>query len=135
MMFPKKGQVGRYSRKKLVVAHIKDSCSEKTIQAAVEYLLNLHSIRYIHIPENLQRYLKIYAPIHIKKIASEALRGIPDIIAFSGERHLLLELKTTKGKLSQGQINWHRDCNVKVTYGMDEAINTVTKWIGEQNGT
>ena len=126
MIYSKQKQAGRYSRKKRQVA---DNTPEKTIQQAVEYILKLNHIKYIHIPEDLQRYLKLYAPMNIKKIASNALKGIPDIIAFMGDKCLLLELKSGKGRLTQGQREWHRGCNVHVTHGMDEALNVVNKWI------
>ena len=95
---------------------------EKDIQKEVERRLKDYGIRYIHIPSDT--YVKTGG--HFK--------GVLDLLAFFRREDgfnycLCLELKADKGKLSQGQKNWHKGLNVHVTYGMDEAIECVENWV------
>jgi hypothetical protein len=59
--------------------------------------------------------------------------GIPDVIAIKDGHVFALELKTESGRLSPAQIETHeamRDAgaDVAVVYGIDAAIEQLTKW-------
>jgi hypothetical protein len=64
---------------------------------------------------------------------SPVTAGVPDrMVLTSGGRILLVELKTSKGKLSPMQIHWHRkaaklDVPIAVLHGPSE----VKKWIAD----
>ena len=120
-------------------ANPKVTAPEASIQEQAEELLDALGIRYIHIPANLQRYLRVTAPPQIAAEASRAFKGLPDIVAFrqgSGAYAdcLLLEIKTEAGRLSQGQVNWHRGLPVQVTHGWAETKAAILQFAGYGKG-
>lgn len=70
-----------------------------------------------------------------RKFVSEYLRGIPDltlIIPCKESKYNyshLLELKTEKGKLSQGQKKWAKNVNVTVPRKWDEIKKEIDDFI------
>lgn len=114
----------------------KKTSPEKVIQKQVEAYLTILGVRFFHIPDYLLMFIKVTpgVPQYLKNLVSQHFKGLPDLIIWhkneKGFNHcLLLELKTETGKLSQGQINWHKGLNVAVTYSADEAIKEVNKFI------
>lgn len=75
-------------------------CNEATLQRAVIRLLLSHGYRYMHIPKSFTR----------GKWQTVAVGdpGWPDLIAFhpATNDHLLIELKSAKGRLREGQQDW-----------------------------
>jgi len=121
---------GLFVKRKIMVRKI----TEKEIQSSCEYLLKLHRIRFLHIPDALLAFVMPKAPQWLRAIISKGLRGVPDIIAFAkspdGYNHaLLLELKTDKGVLSEHQKKWHLGLSVQVAYGLDDSIEAVQQFI------
>ena len=92
---------------------------ESELQKMCESYLKQNGLRYVHIPDNVLRYIKTTAPIWITTQLSKAFKGVPDLMVFQGDKSLLVELKNVKGKLSQGQINWHKGVDVKVVRDFD----------------
>ncbi|MCP4986636.1 MAG: hypothetical protein GY928_11450 [Colwellia sp.] len=106
---------------------------EKDIQKKAQDYLNEWGLRWFHIPDPVLGFLAQNANSQIRNIISRELRGVPDLIIFSksGEYNhcLLLELKAETGRLTQGQVNWHKNLNVAVTYGWDEAREAIDGFI------
>ena len=136
MMFPKqkKRNGKRYSKP----ASAKATMSEEELQDKVEDLLTYYGLQYVHVPGNLQRYLRTRAPAHIAAEASRAFKGMPDLLVFSADGDynvcLLLELKTEIGKLSQSQKDWSNGLNLSVAYGFEEAKEILEKFVKYVDG-
>jgi hypothetical protein len=95
---------------------------EKDIQKQCEKVLDYAHIAYIRIPDVLNsiifaglkvnvfgRWTTVQVPTHIKKLISAFLKGLPDLTILSKDgRFYCVELKTTIGKLSQGQKTFCR---------------------------
>lgn len=126
-----------FPKKKVKTPNKKKKTSpEKIIQKQVEAYLTILGVRFFHIPDYLLMFIKVTpgVPQYLKNLVSQHFKGLPDLIIWhkneKGFNHcLLLELKTETGKLSQGQKNWHKGLNVSVTYGSDEAIKEIDKFI------
>ena len=114
---------------------------EEVIQSEVEGYLNLKGIQFIHIPDVVYRLCAPYSPIKIweKKVISEYLRGIPDLLIFKKEMFndktpcidnscLMLELKRKGGKAGQAQRAWHRGLIVHVPQSFEEAKKLIDNW-------
>ena len=111
---------------------------EKAVQHKVEAILDDLGLQYVHVPGSMQMYLRTRAPAWIAKIASDAFKGMPDLLIFSAYKDynicLLLELKTEAGTISQSQKSWNKGLNLHVAYGYDEAveiINDFTKYLDD----
>ena len=78
--------------------------------AYLELLKAQGRIMYIHIPGSLQRFIwnkASHVPIHIAKEASNALKGIPDLLIFRRDgESLKVELKSKTGALTEEQKKW-----------------------------
>ncbi len=99
-----------------------DGLKECQIQKQCETLLEYSHIAFIRIPDILNsiifggvkmkvfgKYATIQLPTHIKALISAFTKGLPDLTILSKDgRFYCVELKTTKGKLSQGQKNFCR---------------------------
>jgi len=95
---------------------------EADIQRRCEKLLDALGMRWLHVPGDIQRWLRLYAPKHICIIGARYLRGMPDLIVFSPSgRYLLLELKTEKGRLRKSQLEWSQGLPLHVARGWKEA--------------
>ncbi len=114
-------------------ARLNDGYKEAEIQKAVENLLIINGYKYFHIPDAMLGCVAKHSNFKLKNMISNAVKGLPDLLVFSpsGKYNdcLCLELKASRGKLSQGQINWHKKANVIVTYGMNEALSAVDEFI------
>ena len=86
---------------------------EKHLQKMCESYLKVCGLRYLHVPDNMLAYLACKAPMWIKTIVSRSLRGVPDLMIFKADKCLLVELKNSKGKESQGQKSWRSGYNVQ----------------------
>lgn len=102
---------------------------EEQLEREVEGYLRLLGVRYFHVPSHLQRYLRTSAPAHICRMASEAFKGVPDLVCFHANGTcLLIELKNANGRLSQGQEQWHRGLPVHIVRGFGEAKRLIDGW-------
>lgn len=83
---------------------------QRQCNAYLELLKAQGRIMYIHIPGSLQRFIwnkASHVPIHIAKEASNALKGIPDLLIFRHDgMSLKLELKSKTGILTKEQKLW-----------------------------
>lgn len=104
---------------------------EDDLQAAAERYLQLRRIRYIHIPGKLQKYIwnkRSAVPPWIAKIASDALKSIPDLLLFDPRgRYLAIELKSDTGRLTEGQKAW-LPYGLVVCRDIDDFVLIVNKW-------
>ena len=130
LAFPKQKKRSGKRYKKPVSSKV--TMSEAELQDKVEDVLTDLGLQYVHIPGNLQNYLRGRAPAHIAALASRAFKGMPDLLIFdkSGEYNvcLLLELKTEIGRLSQSQVNWSKGLNLHVAYGYEEAEKIIKEF-------
>ena len=67
---------------------------------------------------------------YVRKIASIAYRGMPDLIIVRGGMVLFMEVKTVKGSISKMQQLEHRKlreagATIVVTYGLAEAYAVI----------
>jgi len=79
---------------------------ERDIQKQCEAVLDYARIAYIRIPDALNRFVfgANFVPPQLKKLISAFIKGLPDLTILSKDgRYYCVELKTAKGKLSQGQ--------------------------------
>lgn len=84
---------------------------ESQIQRQCEGLLDAMGVCYIRIPDSLNAAIFGSDKVkpHIKKLISSFTKGVPDITILSKcGRFYCVELKTEKGKLSQGQKTFCR---------------------------
>jgi hypothetical protein len=99
--------------------------SEREIQTAV-----------MQMWRSLGRPYTLVAAIPNARAAGQAglTAGLPDLIVIGGNIGIgLLELKTTKGKLSEHQktiadLCEHHMLHHKVAYGLDQALRILTDW-------
>lgn len=119
---------------------------EASIQRQVEAYLSLKGLKFIHIPDAIYKLCAPYSktPIHIKKIISQSLKGLPDLLIFKRKTYqigddklatkdidtscLLLELKKKNAKARQSQRKWHGNLPVQVVDNVAEAIKIIEKW-------
>jgi hypothetical protein len=69
-----------------------DAMKERDLQRSVEALMKVCGWRYYHTYRS-----------------DRSVKGFPDIIAVRGNRVVVAELKTTKGRLSSDQKEWLSD--------------------------
>lgn len=98
-----------------------------------EYLTYFPNIAVIRIPD--AAYRAIFASnlsAWIKRIISKYLKGLPDLILLRqvGAKTfaLCIEVKTEKGKLSQGQKHFGSIVNVQVIRSFDDFVEAVKKF-------
>jgi hypothetical protein len=103
LKFSKKGQL----KKTISKSEFKDIYSDETaLQRQCEQLLDFLHITYIRIPDEAYKALfyNEYIPTWIKQILSRYLKGLPDLtILHKDGTYQCIELKTKKGRQSQGQ--------------------------------
>lgn len=131
---PKKG---KKQKAKEEVDRRGEGLKECVIQKQCEDLLNNMVITYIRIPDaiynlcfgNTGRLLKPY----IKKLISAFIKGVPDITILSKDgRFYCIELKTTKGKQSQGQKDFEKSVG-KENYFIIRSVIGLHELICERN--
>ncbi|MCL2283877.1 MAG: VRR-NUC domain-containing protein [Fibromonadales bacterium] len=105
--------------------------SEDWLQNICEKYLSLKNIKYIHLPKGTQRFVwnkKFGIPIQVAMEASKALKGVPDLILFGLDgTYQLIELKSKKGKLTEGQKEW-LGYGLKLFREFDEFQKFVDEW-------
>ena len=84
---------------------------EGSLERTCEEWLNVQRIPFIRVPD--AAYKAIFGNRQIdgrtKSLVSSFMKGLPDITILNPDgRYLCIELKTSKGKQSQGQINFER---------------------------
>jgi len=72
---------------------------EKQLAAQVEYLLNVNGWLWKHDQPGM-------VPGGGVRTIFKGYRGFPDYIAFRGRRAIVIELKSDKGRLTEGQKKW-----------------------------
>jgi hypothetical protein len=113
---------------------------EKDIQAGVESYLIQKQYDFIRVPDAVYRVIfsAMSIPLHIKGQISSFLKGLPDLQVVKKYRQynlsLFIELKTKRGKLSQGQKKFARQLNVVVCRSVDEAIKEIEQFMEDKDG-
>jgi len=107
--YPKSKQTGN---KTITAEEFKSiNANEKALQdRCEEYLQYFPDIAVIRIPDAVYRaiFANNFVSAHIKKLISKYLKGLPDLILLKKHdsffcKAVCIELKTKKGKQSQGQ--------------------------------
>lgn len=90
------------------------SLRERDLQKLCEQYLESRGLRYIRVPDSLWAFVMTskVAPIWLRAFCSKHLAGIPDLVILKGSKALHVELKTEKGKASEKQKLWAKDCDV-----------------------
>lgn len=83
---------------------------QRQCNAYLDLLKAQGKIKYIHIPGSIQRFVwskASHVPIHIAKEASDALKGVLDLLIFRHDgMSLKIELKSKTGILTEEQKSW-----------------------------
>ena len=86
--------------------------SEADLQRQCEELLDLYRVLYLRIPEEVTSLCSpFYATKinqHVRNMISKYFKGWPDLTIFDKGRFLCVELKSAKGKQSQGQKTFEK---------------------------
>jgi hypothetical protein len=107
---------------------------EAEIQDLTEQYLRLLGLPYLHLPAYLLnasfgRHQAAAGPVlHAMRAAAESIRGVPDLIIFSGGRYLALELKSRDGKLTAAQEQWLAWLGGRVCRSFEEAREVIDEW-------
>ena len=110
--------------------------TESVLQRQCEEYLNMRSIQFIRMPDTA--YKAIFANPKLsgrdKALISSFIKGLPDItilepITDDYSMSLCVELKSAKGKLSQGQKNFGKRVPVKVVRSFEEFEALVNKFM------
>ena len=109
---------------------------EARLQSQCEEYLEIHKIPYLHIPNQAFQGKRT--------VASKYLKGWPDLMIFSYfhfpedennfchvpyNHALFIELKTAKGKVTQGQENRMKNLNCQIVRSLDDFIKVVEEFI------
>lgn len=132
MYLGKKGAVSKPTTRKR--AKVRAKVPESVIEEQVEELLDNLGLKYIRIPDSV--YGAIFGspkiPIWIKTLASSFLKGLPDItVLLKDGRYICIELKTSAGKLSQGQKTFAKavgEKNYHVKRSADEVVELLKEY-------
>ena len=127
-----------YSRKAMDVQEFKATTeSEAALQRQCEAYLEWKQLPFVRIPDALFR--AIYAigshvPIQDKRIVSEYLKGLPDLTVLIPDgghynRAVCFELKTKKGKQSQGQKRFASKVNVIIVRSFEQFCFELGKFL------
>jgi len=106
---------------------------EDRLQAQCEEYLEIQKIPYLHIPNQAFQGKRT--------VASKYLKGWPDLMIFDkGLKSnaginlvLFIELKTAKGKTTQGQTNRMKNLNCQIVRSLDDFIKAVEEFINGIN--
>lgn len=115
----------------------KNKRPEDILQEGAEKFLQLNNIPYIHIPNDVYRLIfgdKSSRNIGAKARVSKAIKSVPDLLIFKkdGDKHnkdLLIELKTPKGKLTEGQKQFKEKLNVLVLRKLGDVIDEINEFM------
>ena len=126
---------GTLPRKKIDKSKLRPvGVPEQTIQKQVETYLQLKGLKYMHIPDEIYRLCSPMSstPIYIKRVISESLKGIPDLMIFKKTGDdilcLMIELKKKNAKARQSQKKWHGELPVKVLDTFEKAREAIDQW-------
>ncbi len=103
--------------------------NEAHLQSQCEEWLTLEKISYLHIPNAAYNLLVKHRYSNLAK----KLKGIPDLLIFkkleNGRNECLcIELKTSKGKQSQGQKNVAKHINVVIKRSFEDVQKEVREF-------
>lgn len=109
--------------------------NESDLQNLCEgYLLHFPQIAIIRIPDVV--YEAIFSnsnlPVWIKKLVSKYLKGLPDLVLLKQDglttKALCIELKTEKGKQSQGQKKFGNIVRVHIVRSFEVFIKLIDEF-------
>ena len=133
-----------YSKSKATRNNIRDRSKhkptnepEKILQRQVEEYLEYLPVEYIRIPDSV--YYTLFGPqsglsSRDKAFVAKYLKGLKDLIVLKPLDNgyalaLVLELKTAKGKVSQGQKNKHKLLTTHVKRSFDDARELIDDFV------
>lgn len=135
--YSKNDQTG--NRKITVDEYKKKYDKEDKLQRDCEQWLEQHGIMYLRIPEEVTGLCSPTHPArvsqHIKNMISKHFKSWPDLMIFKPENEtnyntcLLVELKSKKGRMSQGQKNLARKLNVLEIRSLEDFIAIVERFL------
>ena len=110
--------------------------NERSLQSQCENYLNVKGVFYIRIPDGIYKYVfSQYSklPKYVRAFFARFVKGIPDLTILKpyGEKYnlaLCIELKTEKGRLTQGQKNVSQKINVQVKRSLEDVVKEVQEF-------
>jgi len=103
--------------------------TESVLQSQCEEYLNLHKIKYIHIPE--MAYKNAYIPAGIPDLIIFKPAGTKLIEIMAGDKYCIacfVELKSKKGKVRQSQQKFARQLPVFICRSFDHFIEIINEF-------
>ena len=135
--YSKNKQTG--NRKITVDEYKKKYDKEVKLQRDCEQWLDQHGIQYLRIPEEVTGLCSPTHPArvsqHIKNMISKHFKGWPDLMIFNPANEtnyntcLLVELKSKKGAMTQGQKNLARKLNVLEIRSLEDFIANAERFL------
>lgn len=102
--------------------------TEKLWQGQVEQIAELHGWRVYHAPDN-RPVRAASGRTYVQKVNA----GFPDLVLVKPPRLLMIELKTTTGRVSPEQKEWLRDLDqsgVEVAVWRPADLNQILRILG-----
>ncbi len=109
MNLSKKAQLGRYAKPKNMGKAPKTP--ESVLQKQCEDYLIIRKVAFVRIPDAVYREVfgRNNTSHRLRGLISSYLKGLPDLtILFQTGRYLAVELKSSSGKMTQGQKNFKK---------------------------
>lgn len=114
----------------------KEYNKEIDLQRQCEQYLQLVKVPFIRIPDQVYKSIfgNTHTPPYLKRLVSQFLKGLPDLIVMKkqDDKHCLaicIELKTSKGKLSQGQKNFAKELPLIVIRNFDDFVKLIEEFM------
>ena len=130
LKFSKGEQLGKKRIRRRALGALK--ITEDQLQSQCEEYLNIIGLPFIRFPSTL--YRKIFGPYNtlsaqVRGWLSTYMKGVPDLtILHPWGRYLCVELKTQRGKLSQGQKGFAKRVPVTVCRSFEGFRDLVDRW-------
>ena len=129
MYIGKTGAVQKPTARKAAKRRVaKANTPESVIEEQVESLLDNLGLQYIRVPDAIYSAVFGSSAIkpYIKKLISSFIKGLPDItVLLKDGRYICIELKTSTGRLSQGQKTFAKrvgENNFHVCRSVEEVV-------------
>jgi hypothetical protein len=129
----KSKQVGAKRQKKRALDAVGISEHDLTVQC--EDYLNAMGIVFYRIPDALYRSVFASRSVSsfVKTLIARFVKGVPDFTILSDDgRYLCVELKTSIGKLTQGQKSFAKKIPVEVIRDFDSFVNLVSGFLARK---
>jgi len=130
MDLSKKTQLGKFAKPPDIGKAL--DIPESALQEQCEQYLKILRIPFIRIPDSIYRLINSgKIPINVKLKISQYLKGLPDLTILFKNKYLCVELKSKKGKQTQGQKNFQK--TVGDNYYLVRSFDAFRSLVDENN--